>query len=84
MDHCEHLLPHLFVYEVLISLLNVINNQAAMESFTKEREARIAAERLQTTLSEELGRAQRESTTTNQKVIYYITYIHVCILYTFD
>ncbi|KAM7498813.1 hypothetical protein LguiA_023227 [Lonicera macranthoides] len=41
---------------------------AAMESFTKEKEARIAAERLQTTLSEELGRAQRESTTANQKI----------------
>ncbi|KAK2423988.1 kinesin protein KIN-14N [Trifolium repens] len=41
---------------------------AAMESLVKEREARLDFERSQTTLSEDLGRAQRELETANQKI----------------
>lgn len=44
------------------------NNQAAMESLTSEREARLNIERSQTSLSEELGRTQRELSSANQKV----------------
>lgn len=42
---------------------------AAMESLVKEREARLDFERSQTTLSEDLGRAQRELETANQKIV---------------
>ncbi|AES66858.1 putative minus-end-directed kinesin ATPase [Medicago truncatula] len=42
---------------------------AAMESLIKEREARLDFERSQTTLSEDLGRAQRELETANQKIV---------------
>lgn len=39
-----------------------------MEALVKEREARLDIERSQTTLSEDLGRAQREIEGANQKV----------------
>ena len=39
-----------------------------MDSLTKERQARFDIERSQNTLSEELGRAQRELSSANQKV----------------
>lgn len=39
-----------------------------MESLVKEREARLDFERSHTTLTEDLGRAQRELQTANQKV----------------
>jgi len=45
-----------------------LKHKAAMESLVKEREARLDFERSQTTLSEDLGRAQRELETANQKV----------------
>ncbi|KAK7262655.1 hypothetical protein RJT34_30230 [Clitoria ternatea] len=41
---------------------------AAVESLVKEREARLDIERSQTTLSEDLGRAQREIQSANQKI----------------
>ncbi|KAI5412161.1 kinesin-like protein KIN-14N [Lathyrus oleraceus] len=44
------------------------DKSAAMESLAKEREARLDFERSQTTLSEDLGRAQRELQTANQKI----------------
>ncbi|CAJ2659986.1 unnamed protein product [Trifolium pratense] len=44
------------------------DKSAAMESLVKEREARLDFERSQTTLSEDLGRAQRELETANQKI----------------
>ncbi|XP_058779935.1 kinesin-like protein KIN-14N [Vicia villosa] len=44
------------------------DKSAAMESLVKEREARLDFERSQTTLSEDLGRAQRELQTANQKI----------------
>ncbi|XP_004487619.1 kinesin-like protein KIN-14N [Cicer arietinum] len=44
------------------------DKSAAMESLIKEREARLDFERSQTTLSEDLGRAQRELQTANQKI----------------
>ncbi|KAK7342561.1 hypothetical protein VNO80_25516 [Phaseolus coccineus] len=41
---------------------------AAVESLTKEREARLDIERSHSTLSEDLGRAQREIQSANQKI----------------
>ncbi|XP_062077832.1 kinesin-like protein KIN-14N isoform X2 [Humulus lupulus] len=41
---------------------------SAMDSLTKERQARLDIERSQNTLSEELGRAQRELSSANQKI----------------
>lgn len=52
----------------VIYLILEYNNQAAMESLTSEREARLNIERSQTSLSEELGRTQRELSSANQKV----------------
>lgn len=43
-------------------------NQEAMDGLTKERQARLDIERSQKSLSEELGRAQRELSSANQKV----------------
>ncbi|KAL3503429.1 hypothetical protein ACH5RR_037878 [Cinchona calisaya] len=40
----------------------------AMDSFTREKEARIAAERLQSSLSEDLKRAQQDIASSNQKI----------------
>ena len=42
--------------------------KVAVESLAKEREARLEIERTQTTLSDDLGRAQRELQSANQKV----------------
>ncbi|KAK9268364.1 hypothetical protein L1049_000113 [Liquidambar formosana] len=42
---------------------------AAVDSLTKEKEARLAAERVQGSLSEDLGKAQRELLSANQKVL---------------
>lgn len=42
--------------------------QAAVESLTKEKEARLIMERSQASISEELARAQRELSSANQKV----------------
>lgn len=39
-----------------------------MESLSKEKEARLDIERSQTSLSDDLGRAQRELQSANQKV----------------
>lgn len=39
-----------------------------MDGLTKERQARLDIERSQKSLSEELGRAQRELSSANQKV----------------
>uniref|UniRef100_A0A5B6ZFD7 Kinesin-like protein n=1 Tax=Davidia involucrata TaxID=16924 RepID=A0A5B6ZFD7_DAVIN len=41
---------------------------AAMDYLTREKEARAAAEKLQASLSEELGRTQRENSSANQKI----------------
>ncbi|KAL6313978.1 hypothetical protein AAG906_011709 [Vitis piasezkii] len=41
---------------------------AAMDSLTREKEARLAAERLQTSLTDELGKAQREHLSASQKI----------------
>ncbi|KAM6553693.1 hypothetical protein CsatB_014455 [Cannabis sativa] len=41
---------------------------SAMDSLTKERQARLDIERSQNTLSEELGKAQRELSSANQKI----------------
>ncbi|XP_057950155.1 kinesin-like protein KIN-14N [Malania oleifera] len=41
---------------------------AAMDSLAKEKEARVAAERLQASLSEELGKVQREQLNASQKI----------------
>lgn len=43
-----------------------------MDSLTREKEARLAAERLQTSLTDELGKAQREHLSASQKVIEFI------------
>lgn len=51
-----------------LSFYYLLKHKAAMESLIKEREARLDFERSQTTLSEDLGRAQRELETANQKV----------------
>ncbi|CAI9303633.1 unnamed protein product [Lactuca saligna] len=45
------------------------DKSAAMETLTKEKEARLSAERLQTSIKEELERAQRESKSANQKIL---------------
>nr|XP_043628795.1 kinesin-like protein KIN-14N [Erigeron canadensis] len=42
---------------------------AAMETLTKEKDARLSAERSQASILEELERAQRESSSANQKII---------------
>ncbi|KAK4255639.1 hypothetical protein QN277_008614 [Acacia crassicarpa] len=42
--------------------------QAAVESLAKEREAKLNIERSQTSLSDDLGRAQRELQSANQKI----------------
>ncbi|XP_061341790.1 kinesin-like protein KIN-14N isoform X2 [Gastrolobium bilobum] len=44
------------------------DKSVAMESLVKEREARLNIERSQTTLTEDLGRAQRELQGANQKI----------------
>lgn len=44
------------------------NYKVAVESLEKEREARINFERSQATLSDDLGRAQRDLQSANQKV----------------
>jgi hypothetical protein len=50
-------------------LQNVLNlNQAAVDSLAREKETRLNIERSQTSLSEELARAQRELLSSNQKV----------------
>lgn len=51
-------------------LFNILvhDNQTAMESLTREREARLEIERSQNSLSDELGRVQRELSSANQKV----------------
>ncbi|KAJ9671975.1 hypothetical protein PVL29_025565 [Vitis rotundifolia] len=41
---------------------------AAMDSLAREKEARLAAERLQTSLTDELGKAQREHSSASQKI----------------
>ncbi|KAA8526931.1 hypothetical protein F0562_008840 [Nyssa sinensis] len=41
---------------------------AAVDSLTREKDARAAAEKLQASLSEELGRTQRENSSANQKI----------------
>lgn len=41
--------------------------QAAVESLTKEKEARLIMERSQASISEELTRAQRELSSANQR-----------------
>lgn len=43
-------------------------HKAAVDSLVKEREARLDIERSHTTLSEDIGRAQREIQSANQKV----------------
>lgn len=45
------------------------NHQEAMDSLTREKEARVASERLQASLSEDLRRAQQDITSSNQKVV---------------
>lgn len=40
-----------------------------MDSFNREKEARVAAERLQSSLSEDLKRAQQDIASSNQKVL---------------
>ena len=40
-----------------------------MDSLTREKEARLVAERLQASLSDELGRAQRDHLSASQKVM---------------
>ncbi|XP_027172595.1 kinesin-like protein KIN-14N [Coffea eugenioides] len=40
----------------------------ALDSFTREKEARVAAERLQSSLSEDLKRAQQDIASSNQKI----------------
>ncbi|XP_071730198.1 kinesin-like protein KIN-14N isoform X2 [Rutidosis leptorrhynchoides] len=42
---------------------------AAMESLTKEKDARLSAERSQSSILEDLERAQRESSSANQKIL---------------
>lgn len=50
-------------------LQDVLNlNQAAVDSLAREKETRLNIERSQTSLSEELARAQRELLSSNQKV----------------
>ncbi|CAK9142310.1 unnamed protein product [Ilex paraguariensis] len=41
---------------------------AALDNFSREKEARVATERLQASLSDELGRAQLENSSANQKI----------------
>ena len=47
----------------------VFDYQEALDSFTREKEARVAAERLQSSLSEDLKRAQQDIASSNQKVL---------------
>lgn len=56
----------LIVYEAF--LLFVYNNQAAIDSLAREKEARVNIEKSQTSLSEELGKAQGELQSANQRV----------------
>ncbi|KAK6946834.1 Kinesin motor domain [Dillenia turbinata] len=44
------------------------DRKAAMDACMREKEARVAAERLQASLSEELGKAQQEQSSANQKI----------------
>lgn len=44
------------------------NYQAALDTLNKEKLERASAERLQSSLSEELARAQRENSSVTQKV----------------
>ncbi|KAH0987050.1 hypothetical protein GBA52_014227 [Prunus armeniaca] len=45
-----------------------LDKMTAMESLTREREARLEIERSQNSLSDELGRVQRELSSANQKI----------------
>lgn len=61
-----------------------------MDSLTREKEARLAAERLQASLTDELGKAQRDHLSASQKVIeftkdliwiYWTSFLFVLIFY---
>ncbi|KAJ9551289.1 hypothetical protein OSB04_015334 [Centaurea solstitialis] len=46
-----------------------LDKLTAMDTLTKEKDARLCAERSQSSISEELERAQRESSSANQKIL---------------
>lgn len=46
-----------------------LNNQDAMDSYTREKEARAAVEKVKASLSEELAKTQQEKLNANQKVM---------------
>lgn len=77
---CYHLLAFICLFAhfllILFSLmphqffLHFIDAQDAINCYERERETRVAAEKLQASLSEELEKANQEKTAANQQVCF--------------